>query len=295
MNKIKSVDEIPKLFDTKKYESALLLDAEGWFHNLMLRKTLSEKYITMGIPEDIYDHYEARSSHEVSALSISSLLTSPIQYEKHQPPSGIQYSNCKPYGNGAVFSLSKYQAYNLYFDQAEYQQKQIKNDFTRTYSCDQTEELDEFLVKYAQPIHDDNIILNTERLKLRNPIGHEYPQNQTYACVNLEASDDIIMEDFKKWLLNTKKSYFGNFRDKQFTRSNFLSWCDASVLQYLDLSIWAEIDNIAIPHHIMGEAIYPSNKQVNVAEAVRRTTKPLAEILMSSGLSILNTQRFTEK
>jgi len=289
MHKIKSVNEIPKLFDIKKYEPAVHFDPEGWFNNLMIRKTLSEKYISMGIPEEMGEYHAARATLETSMKNIDKLLNSPLQ----PFPPEFDFNDSIVRNNEVVTSLSKNDAYRFYLNLPVQRQQQIEklddDDFFNR-------EADEVLRNDLKlPVHHDHILLNTERSFNIDILGYETYHNMAYARINLEASSDVIIKELKKWVAKEKETYFNNAKDKQFTRPNFLKWCNASVLQYLDLSIWAEIHDVTIPNHIMGEAIYPTNKQVNVAEAVRKTTKPIAEMLMSTGLPILNAQRYIEK
>ena len=48
------------------------------------------------------------------------------------------------------------------------------------------------------------------------------------------------------------------------------------ILPYLDLTLWAQAHGVEITQHAIGSALFPDEYDVNLAERIRKVTKPRA-------------------
>jgi hypothetical protein len=102
--------------------------------------------------------------------------------------------------------------------------------------------------------------------------------------INLHASDEHIIEDFKNWLANTRSSLAKKSAKKTFSTADLTEWTDYKILPYLDLKIWSIFTNCHITQVILGNAIFPDELDVDTTERIRRTTKKKAEWLMNHSI-----------
>lgn len=112
--------------------------------------------------------------------------------------------------------------------------------------------------------------------------GRVSPQaNWASIRVNLDATDQQIIEDFKVYLTACRQDAEATPRDKNYTDNDAQKWHRNGVLPYLDLTIWARSENIMITQHVLGQAIFPDDFLGDPTDRIRRTTKPMAEGLQS--------------
>jgi hypothetical protein len=103
-----------------------------------------------------------------------------------------------------------------------------------------------------------------------------------HVLVDLNASDEQIIHDFKEWLKTERQdSNFNDVLQKLFTRTNFDEWAKYGILPYLDLVIWQKATGTKLKQAVMGHLIFPDYDECNdPAERIRRTTKPKAESII---------------
>jgi len=97
--------------------------------------------------------------------------------------------------------------------------------------------------------------------------------------VNLDFSDDILIDQFKKWLSAIRMEVNIHTKPKAIKQSDLNLWTLYGVLPYLDLKIWERETTLSIPNRVMADAIYSTG--VGGEETVRKTTAPLVEHLLS--------------
>ena len=100
--------------------------------------------------------------------------------------------------------------------------------------------------------------------------------------INLNVSNEQIFKELDIWLKEARARLNEPGRKKDFNKNDYISWYNAGVLPYIDLTRWARNNNVKIPLHVMGEAIFPSANAGNKAERIRKTTKKLAFRLISN-------------
>ena len=127
------------------------------------------------------------------------------------------------------------------------------------------EELEEFLL---QPIDLAELQANDFLDPTRLHVG-----------VNLGAPDALIIENFRTWLSVARQAYSIEGKN-QFTDSDMEDWAKFQVLPYLDLTLWALIENRRIPNAVMGNALFPDEVDVDLPERVRKVVRRKAEWLI---------------
>jgi len=104
-----------------------------------------------------------------------------------------------------------------------------------------------------------------------------------HVCLDMDATDKELVDNFKSYLKAARDAYDLNEGQKIKTSKSILNrLINESVIPYLDLIIWAQINNKTIPQHILGDWLFP-DAMVDVAEKIRKVTRPLAERAVTPG------------
>jgi hypothetical protein len=108
-----------------------------------------------------------------------------------------------------------------------------------------------------------------------------FESDTAYVEVFLSAPDEVIVEDFRKWLLSIRQdAAFEHSPVKRFTETEIRRWSANQVLPFLDLRLAAWAAGTEIPYHTIGGLLFPG-LDVDVAEKARKVTAPLADELMT--------------
>ncbi|WP_322019312.1 DUF6387 family protein [Paraburkholderia tropica] len=94
--------------------------------------------------------------------------------------------------------------------------------------------------------------------------------------VDLFASDDKLVDDFKAWLRVTRRALNIPSIQRRFTRADFDRWQQNKVLAFLDLSFWADINGLRLTNQILGVALFPEEYTIALADRIRKVVAPLA-------------------
>jgi hypothetical protein len=96
-----------------------------------------------------------------------------------------------------------------------------------------------------------------------------------HCSVNLNASDEVLIEHFREWLSRTR-SNAGHKQTPKFSSVSYSKWKKHKILPFVDLSLWALYRNFQISNEEYGDILFP-DEDVDRSEKVRKTTKKLAE------------------
>lgn len=99
--------------------------------------------------------------------------------------------------------------------------------------------------------------------------------------VDLHATDEHIIQDFKNWLSDTRNTLAKASAKRIFSSLDFAEWGEYKILPYLDLKIWSIYSGSKITQAMIGNAIFPDELDVDTTERIRKTTKKKAEWLMN--------------
>ncbi len=102
----------------------------------------------------------------------------------------------------------------------------------------------------------------------------------TNVVVDLTATDEQILDDFKKWLSAYLKASGYRSHQKNFTDKNLADWSKWQVLPYIDLMLVAKAKQEEITQNKIARLIFQNEFDVDIVDRLRRTTKPKAEWLM---------------
>ncbi len=99
--------------------------------------------------------------------------------------------------------------------------------------------------------------------------------------VNIRASDEKILKDFKSWLQKSRIDMGGEFLKHEFSSLDFKDWYKSRLLPYWDLTKIAKHEDATIPFHILGAALFPDDYEVDLAERVRKVMKRKCQQIFS--------------
>jgi hypothetical protein len=109
--------------------------------------------------------------------------------------------------------------------------------------------------------------------------------------VDLGASDEFLMEQFKTWLKKTRVEANVHPIRRLFNSDHFSDWHCDRLLPYLDLSFCCKVNKEQVTHEEMAKLLFPYEEQRDSVARVRRTISVNALKLVSEEyVSALNTQ-----
>ncbi|WP_292930109.1 DUF6387 family protein [Nitrosomonas sp.] len=138
---------------------------------------------------------------------------------------------------------------------------------------------------------------------INNKYGYPISDIADYGAVkflkiDLEASDEMILKEFKDWLVQTR-STSNEFIKRQFSSADFEDWYSSRLLPYWDLTTIATMEDATIPFHVLGKILFPDEYEVDLAERIRKVTKKKCQYLFSdmvvSALSAQSSQNNLSK
>jgi hypothetical protein len=242
---VKKLVPIPAWFDIEKYSEASELTAFGWLDNLMAREL----------------------AYPFGVESFQAILDNPI-FRTNEIPNWFKHS--RTVTNPSVgdictsYEQVKRDAPNSYLNHLDSSALSLNSNLDLSHINSDGGELSSFLTKEFT-INDD-FFLGEELVK-----------------VNLQANDQQIIEDFKAWLKESrKKERQASTPIKPFKETDYRDWTKFCVLPYIDLTIWADLNNCRFKNVDIGKALFPYSRSDigDPTECLRKTTKPKAEMLM---------------
>lgn len=113
--------------------------------------------------------------------------------------------------------------------------------------------------------------------------------------VNLNASDEHLVADFKTWLAETRKARGLTVQRQRVKTAELQDWARFRILPYLDLQFWARTHGFQITHQVMGLALFPNEFEVALADRIRKVVAPLADrIVTEEFCTLLRAQALSE-
>ncbi|SFM90971.1 DUF6387 family protein [Nitrosomonas communis] len=288
--------KIPSWFKLENYSESANFTSKEWLEQILMRLNHSDilinpdNYLNKLEPDDFRAAVEERlkffNSMKIDPFPtlISACCELDEIYENLKKPDG-EY---KPEGEykhkfASVQELSEYTAYSFLINSSK--KAEIENDCS----------IFSHSTEYEDWINE--IKRNLEiRGKYSQPIANfaQY-ENTKFLEIDLYASDEQILKEFKNWLIDTRKSS-NNFMKYQFSTKDFEDWHDSKLLPYWDLTMIATIENATIPNHVIGEALFPNEYGVDLAERIRKSIKKKCQLIFSAAaLNALRAQAASEE
>jgi hypothetical protein len=125
-----------------------------------------------------------------------------------------------------------------------------------------------------------------------NTIKQEISSDRPILSVDLNVSDEQLINGFKRWLQEKREGSDKKPRSKMFTANDFNKWGNNKILQYLDLTLIASFADKVLTQHFIGNLLFPDDIKIDVTDRIRKVVKPLANSLLQvDNLSVLRGQR----
>lgn len=113
--------------------------------------------------------------------------------------------------------------------------------------------------------------------------------------VDLNTSDEILIEEFKKWLQIQRVDYDFKFPESNFKRTQFVDWYKNQLLAYWDIVTLSKFDGIAITNEAIGRLLFPDEFNVAISERIRKVVRPKSKRLMNIDVAeMLSSQAHVE-
>ncbi|MDP3496714.1 MAG: DUF6387 family protein [Candidatus Nitrotoga sp.] len=281
----KNSNLIPEWFDLKKYEigkNHALLD---WTMNLNIRRGI----LLHTSPHWGNDQHTEISKNEFELIKKHGFLDRTLMEDELW---NLKYcylnedKNNKP-GYGLVYSLPLEEAVNIY--------KTIKSDTKLRNQLASVEYHDVLNFESAEFWHRGKAKLltwhedNYRKTSFDDIHGDGIIEN---VCIDMGAPDETIIEAFKDWLKDTRENKESliakeEIPEKKISNNLISKWISSSILPYLDLKIYQQIEGVNLRTHEIGNAIFPSSVTFDTTEAVRKTTRINADKVLLQLLAIM--------
>lgn len=260
--KIKHVSELPEWFQLEKYTAAKNLTAEEWYQQIAIRYSAFENrnyrsYVYLNEESDknnISSYYEnlLRAIHCKPIIDVNADDFWKEYEGVLSPDTGIRSVSLMDYAMIAkTISSEKLNA--------------VKKVWDKTFDENNNVETPSYGKDPVYKFGDGDI---------------RFDEYWDVAWIDLAISDDLLVENFKSYLKIRRKGMQETIENKDaFKRFNFENWNRLGLLPYIDLFIWSKVENISIPYRVMADAIFPLGERGE--ETIRKTTKPLAQVVLT--------------
>ena len=249
--------QVPATFDLKKYDAAASLSGAGWYTNLMTR----------ALRRTMYEHDFQPHIDEVLATS-ESIFRSPIGAEMQirdgdgftknvfrkqvRDMSAFEYLSC-----GDTLGWRTGDAAARYKAAYESATRDIVGE----------DELGQWRIDFDS--------LEVPAWKMLDDCGIDNAGSLNVS-VDLHASDDKLLDDFKAWLRSARAATGVRGPSGRLQRSDFMKLHEFRVLPYLDLTLWAECRGLKFTQQLLGATLFPDEYHVALSDRIRKVVAPMS-------------------
>jgi len=254
---------IPSWFKLSNYDDCASFTSAQWLNELSMRLIyIQRKHFENGAPtsdsRQLVDHIKTNGL--VSKMK-------PYSYSKDLKELLRQPENTYQENRASVRNLSQRTAYGFFLDANN--KEEIEYDYS-VMSDTSTESvwgrLEERKAASSRLSHP---IINTQ--------DYYSSEGTAFLEINLAASDEQLLKEFKDWLNDARCDE--SFVKRQFSKADFEGWHTSRILPYWDLTSIAALENATIPFHILGEALFPDEFGVDLTDRVRKVTKKKSQFV----------------
>lgn len=274
---IKSVRELPKWFDLKKYEGLSALDLPGWSRQITIRAfvhwmllTYLPKYeteLTNADQKDVLGSQRKDAENWVRQFTEDPII--PVYLNEDHLNIWHTRGERKPYDAYTVWSSNAVHAYYIGLDMQRADADPLWAELRMALEAADTGK--------DTPEQTELIDTPLDLIYKRLGISSEGSCNVT---VDLSATDEQIMADFRHWLTHFRKEIGIQAPAQNLTEKDFRIWIDAQVIPYIDLHLWALANHRQVTQNVLGQALFPDELDADTTERIRRTTRPKAERML---------------
>ena len=268
MKKPASKPTKPDWFDLNKYKDLTSFDAKGWVKLLHTRIYIYEGLF--GPPTN--DQEQLKINDDI----FNSIKQDPLN-SKHYSGYDDMFETYTAQVEGKIYSklflrnvkpLTMDQTFWLYSCFPEKAKRKLTKIRSRGYNPP-------FPNEYRnRPVDFDESSDKSSRIN-----------EDVHLWVNLNAPDNVIIEEFKIYLKEARKFLYDTKAGK-LKSSKLKMLCDAKVLPYIDLKIWLQRENLTMTQYEIGSWLFPFDDEEVVgdpAEKIRKTTEPYVEEILDFG------------
>jgi hypothetical protein len=241
-------------FDLNKYDSVESFDIDDWFYQLDKRRVIHK--FSKEIPETIERLGVSRwkNVNRIAMKRIASIKDNPI----------LTYEKLKR----RALSVRDASYFDLHL--ASYTNQSLANVFNLSED------------EWGYEMGKTPIVSKPQK-------GSCF--DRAMLTIDVGATDEQLMNDFSQWLKNHRTITKYKVREKRFTPKDFEKWISNKVLPYLDLTLIANAEDKQLTQNTVGRLLFPNEYNVDLTERIRRSVKPLAELLIDNKtLEALNYQ-----
>jgi hypothetical protein len=266
--RVKTLKNIPFWFKLSNYDSSENFGAIEWANEIFERM--------MHFGELEFADSDKDDGYKIALEYVEQIKKYP--YKNYENPRGASpiadfyMSSGKRYFDkrAGVRNLSKWKAYKFLLSAKD--QNKITKDF-------------EILEKISKEEH------TPSNMKMRRSIidKYSYPYtdiieefDEVFLDINLRASDELLVSEFKDWLAEKRRVSKEDITlRKKFTKTDYEDWHKSRLLAYWDLKVISRNEGFSIPQHILGEALFPNELDIDTTERVRKIIQKKHEFIVS--------------
>ena len=287
---------IPSWFRLDNYDKSINFTAKEWYVEIMSRIWYTNQvYHNVPYPEDrknksleYIKNYTFFSRKESEYIYTSDITDDDAEFLRELELRKLElreYFATKTFSANNVKELNELTAYSFFLDSDK--KEEIEKDFAALDDYDSSNFWSE---KRKSEREKRNKIID----KYKGPIAKAYidAESSRYLEVDMGASDEKILADFKTWLLNTRSDMGDKYLKRDFSSNDFKDWHESRLLPYWDLTEIARNENATIPFHVLGAALFPNEYGIDLTERVRKVTKRKCQQIFScEAVLVLEQQR----
>lgn len=253
-------------FDLKKYDELSELDLSGWHTQIETRNI-----ILNATQIDLDDDDNDRDLELIKKMQKNPIWRDRdgnVSFEWEPHPNLVAY----PFNTYSVYSTPTIE---MWFER----HSEEGDDFNDTFS-----DIFRLCEEYDYRINPErDALIYTPYDFLYQKIGIE--PDEANVRVNLTATDEQILSDFKHWLTEYRKATGYESRKNNFTDKDLACWYNSRLLPYIDLMLSAEIEGKKITDAKIASLIFPDERNVDIVDKLRRTVRPKADWLLRNETS----------
>lgn len=288
MKRKSNIIDLPSEFKLAEYKKCALWGLKEWTAALSIRSSIRQTWRLVclegkdkDVPDKIMNFVREASIRILSNPSDTNLevylFNSKPSYKIQFP---IRDQSPAEYFS-AAFTFNHDSRYSEWVNRATY----IQHEY-RDFNDDHNEKLD----------REENLFYNTPAWKMHESSaagGFSLDTHSLFIAVDLRASDDELVFEFKKWLSKTRSELGITPKNRLFTADDFADWHSDRLLQYLDITFWAMTRNVNFTNEELSRMIFP---QGGCNESrMRRTIRLNAlQIISDEYMLALNNQLHTQ-
>ena len=263
-HRIKKSKDLPDWFDTKKYESAVHLDAKGWEEQLEIRSFCHEQIWQQSLNDDI----------DLAAT------TDYLGFRLHELLAAIRETPIYPF-----YTSTFHDGYSDKFRKLPHRPKRsIAPGIAALTPEDIINLVHQLPVEKQRELIE---ILSSTKERSSWPYSHrlnwlsepiEDRQSQKIK-VNTYLPGTLLLQSFEQYLTVQEAGLPADFKGKSHRSNLFREWCNCGLLQYIDLEIWSVETHTRITRNVLANAIFPG-KWEKGADNIRTTTEKHSDSIL---------------